>query len=90
MGRIICTQHGLTGITLVCDHLFEAVTAGRPLPPHETVMIDLLDDPASMSRIHSCTPCMISQGLSADGVLPDFPEGLQPVCVECWNDQVQR
>lgn len=52
-------------------------------------MIDLLDDPDSLSTIHLCTDCIISQGLGDSVILKDFPEKLEPLCSKCFAEQNQ-
>lgn len=89
MGMILCNEHGKTGVVLVCRHIQKACAEGLPLPSHEDVMVDLMDDPSMLMRVRLCDSCMISYGLSKGVVLTDFPEGLEPVCAKCL-DQRER
>lgn len=91
MGVVMCSEHGRSGIALVCSHVGAAVVEREPLPARSIVTVDFVE--SDVLEPTYCMKCI------ADAGLPTSPRRMSgeaferlcetkfnpvPVCVSCF------
>ncbi|MEJ7598201.1 MAG: hypothetical protein WKG01_09855 [Kofleriaceae bacterium] len=93
MGRILCQDHGPSGIAFVCPHVRAAVLIGAEPPQRARYEIDIDGD--VVLAVLACPQCAIDHQLPATGTMAweDYDRAGAPgtaVCAACLASCLDR